>query len=98
MKIANIQTCLEAVKIYNAAVNDVAKVKAVTAWVGLVENNGSYVNFDGKIVNVPWADGEPNNAEDDEGCVAVDEVLWGYNDVFCGTNLNYICERLEQNA
>jgi hypothetical protein len=89
MKIATADSCSEAALIFNAAV----KVTEA-AWVGLVKtpNCSTYENMNGKVVDIPWAKSEPNNARGDENCLMISKFLNGYNDEACDQLRNVVCE------
>jgi hypothetical protein len=93
MAIASIESYSEAQDIFNAVV----KVTE-TAWVGLVRtpNSSTYENLNGKIVDIPWAKGEPNNAKGNENCLMISKHLNGYNDDPCDQAWNVICEQIEE--
>jgi Lectin C-type domain len=75
------------------------KVAGKGTWVGISdrEKEGLFVKVtDGKTVDLPWDEGEPNNGKGKEHCV---ESVYGknFNDNDCDFEFAYGCERVHIN-
>jgi hypothetical protein len=93
MEIASFDSRSEAQQVFDAVVN-----LADNVWVGMERhqwNYGEFVNMKGEIVKLPWAAWEPNNSRGNENCVEISKDRSGYNDVTCGGEKSFVCQKVE---
>lgn len=65
------------------------------AWIGMKrDDTGNFKNIDGTTIDLPWADGEPNNENGNEDCAEVRTESGGYNDVRCDIKKSFICQEI----
>jgi hypothetical protein len=90
MSIATFTSYSEAQQVYDASIKLLP-----SAWVGMERNMWNrFMNRDLKVVDLPWAEGEPNDLVANENCVITSLNLGGYNDVPCREKFNAICEKV----
>jgi hypothetical protein len=84
-------------KSFNHAMNfrNVMVSKEIYPWVGVNDrgSEGVYVTYDGTVsVNLPWADFQPDNYQENEDCVHLNYFGQGFNDYDCEDKKKVACQ------